>query len=375
MTALPPHLFVERYRRAADTGIDSQLLDRSARAQAEMLRRGLEPIVSLGHLSQLTGASTRYLNDVVTRRSDPYNDIRRPKKDGTRTRSISSPEPVLMDVQRWILGHALRSVREHDASFAYTKDRSIRACAERHLGARWLIKIDLHDFFHSIHEARVYRLFKEIGYPSLTSFELGRLCSRMIPRNGLVGSSRNGRPYPTRFPGVLPQGAPTSGKLANAAARGLDEKLTTLARSHGLVYTRYSDDITFSAGHDITRGDARAIVASASALIRSERFVVHHQKTRVVPPGARHVVLGLVLGADRVQLRPEFKRNLNNHIRGVEKFGLVAHAQHRSFVSIFSFINHIDGHIAFARDIDKELAERARLRWDSALVSSGFPVR
>lgn len=44
--------------------------------------------------------------------------------------------------------------------------------------------------------------------------------------------------YTTTRVGFLPQGAPTSGALANLIARPLDERLTAIADDLQLVYTR-----------------------------------------------------------------------------------------------------------------------------------------
>jgi RNA-directed DNA polymerase len=121
--------------------------------------------LTLGELASRTGASSRYLREVISRRADPYDDITRPKKDGT-TRPISSPEPVLMDVQRWLLKNVLRAAPAHHCSWAYQSGRSIVGCASEHIGARWLVKVDVHDFFGSIDEIRVYELFRRLQYPS-----------------------------------------------------------------------------------------------------------------------------------------------------------------------------------------------------------------
>jgi hypothetical protein len=173
--------------------------------------------------------------------------------------------------------------------------------------------------------------------------------------------------------GVLPQGAPTSGALANAIATPLDRKLQALALENGFGYTRYSDDLTFSAGDHFGRVQASKLISHVANLVKDADLVLHAKKTRVVPPGARHVVLGLLVDSHSVRLLPEYKRRIEVHIRGVDKFGLISHASHRRFDSVFSFINHVDGLLAFASGVEGAYARDARLRWDVSLRKWGFP--
>ena len=199
------------------------------------------------HLAQLTGAPYEYLRDVSARRRDPYLDIVRTKRDG-ETRPISSPEPVLMDVQRWILDRALVGCTFHPSSYAYQRGRSIVDCANVHIGARWLVKLDIHDFFDSVSERRVFDIFQRLGYPRLLCLELARVCTRVSPADQIARIHRRYHehpPYEVNAVGRLPQGAPTSGALANAVMAEVDEHLATLARKTGGLYSRYSDDLTF----------------------------------------------------------------------------------------------------------------------------------
>jgi RNA-directed DNA polymerase len=364
---LPPHLYL---KRASELGRDLQVSQRAVALTQQLRSRGAEPVYTLGHLAQLNGAPSRYLREVISRSLDPYLDIDRPKRDG-RTRPIASPEPMLMDVQRWILHNILAACDLHRCSWAYSPGRSVVACAQSHMGARWLIKLDVHNFFGSIDERKVFAIFHGLGYTRLLSFELARLCTRTA--FGDHGRRVGQAPYLAMPRGSLPQGAPTSGALANAAMHDLDEKLVGFAERRGLVYTRYSDDIVFSATGTFTRPDAAALINDASSALRGSGLEVHRRKTKVVPPGARKIVLGLTVLDDAVALPREFKRRIEVHVRGVHKFGLVEHARHRKFRSVLSMVEHIDGCIAFARSVDRAFADRLRTEWGAVLRQEGFP--
>lgn len=369
MTDLPPH----EYRRiAAQLGRSAVVTNRAIRRAAEISALGIIPVLTLGELASRAGASSQYLREIISRRSDPYTDITRRKKDGT-TRPIASPEPVLMDVHRWVLENMLGAAPAHHCSWAYRSGRSIVGCAAEHIGARWLVKVDVHNFFGSIDEIRVYELFRGLRYPSLLSFELSRLCTRA--EVGIPQAWRRDRGPYTQVPvGVLPQGAPTSGALANAAMLEVDDALAALAERHNLTYTRYSDDLVFSAVSRFSRGQAAGIVAKVDATLRRHRLQIHRRKTSVVTPGARKVVLGLLLEKDGVALPLRFKRRIQTHVRGVGTFGLVAHAEHRRFRSVLSMIEHVDGCIAFAKSVDASFAASVKAEWNDALSKQGFPV-
>jgi RNA-directed DNA polymerase len=357
-------------------GRDSATVFRALEIESTVRARGAYPVYSLAHLANLTGASWRLLRDIVARRRDPYLDISRPKRNG-RTRSISSPEPVLMDVQRWLLHKALCACEVHPSSYAYRRHHSIVDCARMHIGAKWLVKLDIQSFFDSVGERRVYRTFAELGYPRLLSLEFARLCTRTAASGGAYRDYRryhHKAPYAVTVGGVLPQGAPTSGTLANVAMFRVDTELSEFALAEGLVYTRYSDDLTFSAGPGFSRQRASAVVNGAVATLGRAGFRLHRAKTRIVPPGARHIVLGLLVTDEHVRLLPAYKRRLEIHVRGVEKFGIAEHAQHRKFDSILSMINHVDGCIAFAASVEPTFAGRLRDAWSRALRDCGYPT-
>lgn len=336
----------------------------------------------------------------VARARRSYHVRKFPKRSGG-IRLVCEPEHWLKDLQRWILDEVLNHCPQSAHSFAYRKRHSISHCASVHVGARWMVKLDLEGFFNTIEEPRVYRLFESLGYSPLVSFELARLCTFADTRRQQWTEEeppKEGRafPYPvlvdqegTRLIGVLPQGAPTSGAIANLVARDLDDRLAALAHSHGARYTRYSDDLTLSWDADGVRsleaasrgaGSERTIESSALAaratresisqfitLARNEisasGFHLNTTKTRVVPPGARKIVLGLLVSDDRIGLTPEFKRDLRYHLHGIERFGLAAHvSQLVNHPPPLSYLNRMQGMVAFATGIDRHFGKQMDVR-------------
>jgi RNA-directed DNA polymerase len=366
----PSHLYVRDGIRA---GHNPEVLERAARVRETLEAAGAAPVLTLFDLSRQADVTYGYLRKVVERRVDEYDTILRIKKDGG-TRKISSPYPLLMQAQRWILDNVLGGAPLHAQSFAYRRGLSIVDCADRHSGARWLVKLDLHNFFGQIDEVRAYRVFRGIGYPALLSFEMARVCTRVLhwPDAETQLPTRGVNAY--RFPvlGVLPQGAPTSGMIANAVAARLDERLSAVAASSGFQYTRYSDDLTFSSAAEFSRANAAVLIKVANSVILKSGFQPHAKKTRVVPPGARKIVLGLLITDEGPRLLPEFRRRVLNHVRGVQHWGLAAHATHRGFRSVLSFLNHVDGCLAFAHDVDHEWTSRATQKWLAALERDGY---
>ena len=221
----------------------------------------------------------------------------------------------------------------HAASHAFIKGSSIKKCAARHCGAKWLIKIDIKDFFGSISEIQVYRVFRSVGYQPLVAFELARLCTITPGERSL----RNYLPhwhvrkpnfkiptYQRKLLGYLPQGAPTSPNLANLIMLDRDEKLTALARDFGLNYTRYSDDLCFSSRKkNFGRNQAEQIIPEVYAILNKAGYRPNLRKTKIVPPGAKKVVLGLNIDGPRPMLPKETKDRIRQHLYYLEQFGPV----------------------------------------------------
>ncbi|WP_233573191.1 MULTISPECIES: reverse transcriptase family protein [unclassified Frondihabitans] len=324
----------------------------------------------------MSGVSYAFLRRVVERESDPYNIYTIRKRDGKSLRSIAAPSEALAAVQRWLLDQTFARMPSTPWSFAYEKDNSSVKCAQEHLGATWLLKMDLKDFFHQTDERDVYHLLRKYRYSELVAFELARIVTRSVrdpqdwlpPKYASTVEWRRGAgfPYGKRVRlGYLPQGASTSGAIANVLASGLDRALHELAISHGTTYTRYADDLTFSGG-PYDRASAREFASSVTSAIFAAGYTPNKKKTRLIAPGRRLEVLGVLVNGSKLRVPARFRKRVEAHLYGLESHGVMGHLHSRGFRDIDGMSRHILGLIAHVHAVDSSLAKVYYTRFASA---------
>jgi len=213
-----------------------------------------------------------------------------PKRKGS-PRLLMEPKESLKMTQRRILETVLNEIPLHEAAHGFRIGRSIRTFAEPHSGKQVVLKMDLGDFFPSITFARVTGLFQMLGYRPEVALRLAGLCTHGPPRKV------------ARMARHLPQGAPTSPALANAVAYRLDCRLSGLAKSLELNYTRYADDLAFSGTR--IRGSFLHLVGG---IILEEGFVANYRKTRLMRASTRQRIAGVIVNEHPNVERGEFDR-------------------------------------------------------------------
>ena len=231
-------------------------------------------------------------------------------------RRIHAPKMALKKAQRRILDEILARIPTHDACHGFVKGRGIVTNAKPHQGAGVVVKMDLADFFPTIHYRRVQGLFAFYGYPPAVARLLAGLCTH---RSKLA----DGR---VAWPGVLPQGAPTSPAIANIVCRRLDARLATLAKKAGATYTRYADDLTFSfpeAAKD--KGESAPELGRffwwVDQICQAEGFTENAKKRRVLRRSTAQRVTGVVVN-DKLSTPREVRRLLRATVDRCRKRGL-----------------------------------------------------
>ncbi len=259
---------------------------------------------ALAQAAGVTVAELRFLAyDRPVSTISHYRRFQVPKKSGG-VRTISAPMPRLKRLQYWVLDHILSRVPLHDAAHGFRPGRSIVSNATPHAGRAVVVNLDIQDFFPSIAYPRIKGVFRTLGYSEHMASLLSLLCTERPTQEAELDGARYIIATGERH---LPQGAPTSPALTNILCYTLDRRLAGMAAKLGFTYTRYADDLSFSADGPAQRQVGK-LLWRARRILQDEGFTPHPDKQHVMRAHQHQSVTGLVVNAKPSIDRATFKR-------------------------------------------------------------------
>jgi retron-type reverse transcriptase len=341
-------------------GVSRGLVDR--RSNIEKLQAaGLPVLAAPADVAQALGISISRLRWLAfhSDASDIVHYVRFtvPKKSGG-VRELLAPHRELAKSQRWIFQNIVQGLATHPAAHGFVRGRSIRSNALPHVGRRVVVNADLKDFFPTITFHRVRGAIQQLGYSPAAATILALLCTES-PRRTVEYAGRSF--HVATGPRALPQGACTSPALSNLIARRLDSRLSGIAAKLGWNYTRYADDLSFSA-------DAAAdpekktgyLLARIRHIAEDEGFLVNEQKTRVLKQSTAMAVTGVIVN-ERPGVRRRDVRRLRAILRNAKRHGLAS--QNRA--NDPQFEARLRGQIAFVQMINPDQGRPLRAAFDA----------
>ena len=239
------------------------------------------------NLGAFFGCEEEYLSRMADTVSDHYRKFFLWKdREHTRKRWIEAPDPELKGMQRRIL-RLFYQMAPSPFAHGFTIGRSIVSNASVHTGKKFIVKLDLQNFF-----------------PSVT----GTMVLEHLIASGIaVAENRDRIETLLKFcllDNHLPQGAPTSPALSNLVCRRMDFTLAKFARRHRMEYTRYADDLTFSCDSDI----CFHLIPVIRRIVEHHGFKVNERKVNVLKRHQRQTVTGLVVNHSGMTSVPRRKR-------------------------------------------------------------------
>jgi len=267
-----------------------------------------------------------------------------PKRSGGK-RLLAAPHRTLAAAQHWILRNMLDRLPSEREAHGFVKGRSTVTNAAPHLQRDVIVNLDVSDFFPSITFPRVRGVFRRLGYSPATATVLALLCTESPRRPVEYDGQRYWVAVGDR---ALPQGASTSPALSNQVSRRLDRRLRGMCLRRGWTYTRYADDLTFSAPSG-RRSEVPMLIARVRHILSEEGFSLNVRKGRVQRAAGRQSVTGIVVN-DKLSVAREEVRRLRAILHAASRMGLAA--QNRENHPFFEA--WLRGKLAYLAMIDRQ---------------------
>lgn len=241
-------------------------------------------------------------------------------------RQICAPKEKLKEIQEFILENILSKIKPSKYAFAFIKNRNTFKNSKKHLNKKYILKIDIKDFFQTINFKKVKILFLKLGYNGYISQILARLCTL------------NKR---------VPQGAITSPAISNAILKNFDYKVADYLKDKRVIYTRYADDLIFSCNNLKTIKEIKKVIIR---FIMEEGFEINKEKIKIMRKCDRQKITGLIVNSNRVRIGRKKLRELRAKIH---KYVLLLKEKKEDE----KLKNNINGWLAYLQTVDKQSKE------------------
>lgn len=249
-------------------------------------------------LSKQSGLREADVRAIILRAPRSYKFFKIPKRTGGQ-REIAQPAREVKALQRMFV-RGLSRLPIHDCATAYRQGLSIKDNAERHASnSGAIMKFDFRAFF-----------------PSIKSYDWIQYCEN----NGIFQSEEDiylstnllfHRPYKSSERLILAMGAPSSPWLSNVLMYDFDRALCGRLASENVTYSRYADDLTFSAPRTGFLTRVPKALSDTIREVKSPSLKLNDSKTVLATAKYKRVVTGLVLtNAGTVSVGRERKRKI-----------------------------------------------------------------
>lgn len=224
-------------------------------------------------------------------------------------------------------------------AFGFIRNRSIKDNASEHVGARFLVRADIRNFFPTISRAKILECFSFL--------QLDLQIADLLTNVYCIEES-------------LAQGLSGSPLIANLACHHLDKRMIELCALTDSTYTRYADDISISGTSPPDREQIEQV-------LEEQGFALSTQKFRKTKLGQPHFVTGLSISDPvRPHVPKAMKRRLRQEIYYASKYGISEHIT-RTGQRHSHGLNRIDGMVKYVSFIEKDTSYDYRAEWNSLL--------
>lgn len=254
------------------------------------------------------------------------------KRNERGYRIIAQPSKDLKAVQRVLLDSFFdERFRVHENAKAYKKGASILENAKPHLSNQYLLKMDFKDFFPSIRASDFtkYLTSNEI----LQDQEEIEFLNRIFFKHSPAGL-------------VLSIGSPGSPFISNSLLFTFDVAMSEACEAEGIVYTRYSDDLTLSTNEKNSLFDWPKRVTAVLNSLDYPSLVLNLDKTVFTSKKFNRHVTGITITNDgKASVGRARKRRIRTQV-------------YLSIGQDSESLKSLQGHIAYAGSVEPTFVQK-----------------
>lgn len=257
--------------------------------------------INLGFLTAIANNPVPYYKRIVI------------PKNNNGIRVLYSPSIELKAIQRWLKNELLDKVPINTRATGFVKGRNIKTNALFHVNNKYILTLDIRNFFPSISKQIIANaLIEKIGIDSVSAGLISGLCT---------------------VNGYLPQGAPTSPVLSNIVMDHIDLQIIKYCNSKRVVYSRYADDLAISGKNISQLNDCEIYIRDTLAI--ELKLIINNKKRRLYTGKYANKITGVVINSKKTTVGRGYKRIIRAeiHARSLKKLPKHSDSQVHGMIS------------------------------------------
>lgn len=296
-----------------------------------------EPIGFVDSLSLHLGFSKDRIMHAAAHHNTMYRFVPQKKADGS-IREAWDAHALLKSIQEAIKTHIFEKVHYPGYLYGGLKHRDYVAHCKQHVHRKVLITEDISSFFPSISEQEVYKLWKRFfHFPDEVAHCLTAL---------------------TTYNGFVPQGAKTSGYIANLIFWDQEPDIAHWLERKGLTYTRYVDDMVISSSRHLDPGEKQAIISTIYGMLKKKGCRRNRRKHKISHQGKQMLVHKKLVNGTHPALPRKERANIRAAVKQLE----MIYPEQKNTAYYQRRYNHVSGLVGKLKKFHPALGDLLRQR-------------
>lgn len=306
-----------------------------------MAKYPYKSIASILSLSNFLDIAETELIEIAKNANSYYFVAKEEPKSNGSVRITYDAELKLKDIHEKIKVKIFQSVQYPAHLQGGIKGRDYISNTKIHAGRKFLITEDISNFFPSISAEIVRDLWL---YFFKFSHEVSDILTKLTTLNGFV-----------------PQGAKTSGYIANLILWDKEDFLIESLKKKGMSYSRLVDDITVSCNYRPSPRIKSTVISEIYGILLSKNVKPNRKKHKMMPAGNKQKIHNLNVNTGNPTLPKTKRSNIRAAVYQCEKMAKIS----RKTNEYKKLFNSVSGQVAMFKRLHATQATLLKIRLDA----------